>query len=88
MTCEKCDKPFVSHKWQMRTLLGYGVEPCGREHDDNCLFRTYVCPDGHHTSVSLRRSCPCGWKGRETCFCHAGKKVSCWPEIVAVEVKV
>ena len=79
MNCPECGGPFVKHGGTSMTLVGYGDGPCGREHDDNCQKRIYVCKNGHRTEVSRRNSCECGWKGKETCFCHAGTKVDRWP---------
>jgi hypothetical protein len=78
-TCPQCSEPFVRHGGESATLVG-SSSPKGHDHDDNCLKRIYVCPNGHKTLLSVRRSCPkCDWKGKPDCFCHKGAKVDRWP---------
>lgn len=83
MTCEKCGEPMArgtgDDRYELSTLVGF-FSPPGHNHDDNCVLRMYVCPNGHKRKVSKRRTCPaCDWKGKEECFCHAGKKLEEWP---------
>ena len=76
--CPHCGKPML-HLGTERTLVGY-LSPPGHNHDDNCQSRDYLCPNGHRIAVSKRNRCPaCDWIGRETCFCHNGKKINEWP---------
>ena len=83
MNCPECNEPFIKHGGTSTTLVGFGQGSCGRDHDDNCLNRVYTCRNGHHTHLSVRRSCECGWKGKETCFCHPGRKLDKWPSLQA-----
>lgn len=86
--CPECGGKFVERGSESTTLLGYFGNTCsaGRQHDDNCLVRGYACENGHVTYLSVRRTCPCGWKGKEQCFCHGkaprNEKVDAWPEDV------
>ena len=49
-------------------------------HDDNCLRQMYVCPRKHTRAICKRQRCEkCGWRGEESCWCHAGLKVDEWP---------
>jgi hypothetical protein len=84
--CPECSELFTSRSGTMSTLVGFR-SPEGHNHDDNCTGREYYCPNGHKTTIALRRSCPsCDWRGKETCFCHPGGKVDRWPLVdVAVE---
>jgi hypothetical protein len=75
MKCPKCDAECKSHGGTSITLVGYDG------HDDNCMNRRYGCTCGQRWTESLRRTCPdCGWKGKETCFCHTGPKVDQWSD--------
>ena len=77
--CPMCGGKFVSYGYEYMTTVG-GLSLPGHDHDDNCLYRPYTCENGHVTALWLRRSCPaCDWKGKETCFCHGGKKLDRWP---------
>lgn len=76
--CATCRAPMVRQRMGGQTLVGYGRGPCGAMHDDNCCHDTYTC-GSHVAVVYLRRSCPCGWKGKRTCGCHVGEKVEQWP---------
>ena len=80
MNCH-CGEPlkFLREFGTLTTYVAY-YSPPGHNHDDNCLTRFYQCKNGHTTIVSKRRRCPiCDWVGKETCFCHPGKKVDEWP---------
>jgi hypothetical protein len=59
------------------TLVGYGRGNCplGKRHDDNCRKALFRCRNGHLRTISYRNTCPCGWKGKLTCFCHKGDKI-------------
>lgn len=84
MNCKTCGQPMRQDKSSVGVMscVGY-LSPDGHDHDDNCVVRTYVCPNGHSAAVSKRRTCPvCDWKGKETCFCHQDPKVDEWPEEV------
>lgn len=80
-TCPKCNGTMVAGG-TFSTMVGY-LDPSGHDHDDNCMNRKYVCGRcGHTWKVSIRRTCKvpgCEWKGKETCFCHEGKKLDEWP---------
>ncbi len=77
--CPKCGEA-MSHSGTMTTLLGF-ISPAGHNHDDNCRTRNYFCKCGYSEIVSKRNKCQaCDWVGKETCFCHIGKKVDTWPE--------
>lgn len=79
--CE-CGKPFVKHtSGEMQTLVGYSRPEPGHNHDDNCRYRIYVCENGHRVRVYRQNRCDaCDWRGKATCFCHEGTKVTEWPE--------
>ena len=83
MKCEQCGEllhPVTGSTYET-TVGQLGVVPPGHEHDNNCLSRFYVCKNGHRVHFFLRRRCPaCDWRGKETCFCHEGKKLDRWPE--------
>jgi hypothetical protein len=79
MNCPKCNNKLIPSAIA-ETLVGY-FSPPGHNHNDNCLTRAYRCTCGYSIIISKRRTCPvCSWKGKETCFCHPGKKVDEWPE--------
>lgn len=64
-TCPTCGMAFVRYLDGGQTCVGF-YSPEGHDHDDNCIKRYYVCPQGHETKFSLRRSCPaCDWKGQD-----------------------
>jgi hypothetical protein len=78
--CPECGGEAMIMIWQ--TLVGYGREPNGHYHDDNCLIARGECVNGHKIFLSKRRRCEvpgCDWVGKETCFCHSGKKIDEWP---------
>lgn len=79
--CPQCGGKFIKHGGESTTLVGF-LSSCPQgDHDDNCLKRLYVCENEHTTLLSVRRSCPCGWKGKESCFCHKPhEKVDAWPD--------
>jgi hypothetical protein len=56
------------------TLVGYRsyYDEKGRYHDhnDNCLITSFRCSRGHVFTYRPQRTCWCGWKGKEDCFCH------------------
>lgn len=80
--CLMCNEVARWDGGESRTLVGYlGREP-GHNHDDNCVKRAYVCPNGHEHVYSIRRSCSapnCTWQGKTRCFCHEKAKVDEWP---------
>jgi hypothetical protein len=78
-TCSECHARMTKGFMEGHTLVGYGRGECGRMHDDNCLSDLYTCPNGHRAVVFLRRSCECGWKGKQSCECHDGLKFETWP---------
>jgi hypothetical protein len=83
MNCPKCGEPGILMSEIEQTLVGY-FSPPGHDHDDNCLIRHVKCKNNHWWRISLRRKCSnpnCNWKGKETCFCHQGKKLDEWPEV-------
>jgi hypothetical protein len=75
MTCKTCGQP-ATLETSATTLVGYGTETCsaGKRHDDNCVAAGFQCADKHWTWVPVLRVCECGWRGKLTCFCHAGEK--------------
>ena len=78
MTCH-CGNPFLKHSGEFVTLVGT-FSPAGHDHDDNCRTRIYVCTEGHRTTLSRQNRCPaCDWRGKLTCFCHEGEKLTEWP---------
>lgn len=82
LMCETCGLKMTGDGMIFATLLGY-MPQNGHDHDDNCLFQTYSCPNKHYLKVSKRRYCNiegCNWAGKEECFCHPGKKFDEWPE--------
>lgn len=80
MKCQTCGEETIGYIFEGATLVYYD-SPLGHDHDDNCLTRRFVCKSNHVTLVHLRRNCPaCDWRGRESCFCHSGKKAEVWPE--------
>lgn len=87
MNCPECDGKIMQQVGigEFTTLLGFGNGPCGRQHDDNCRKREYQCENGYRFVLSRINSCSCGWSGRESCFCHPGKKVTEWPSFEPVE---
>lgn len=81
MDCELCGAKLFSTGICSETLVGYS-SPDGHMHDDNCLSMLYRCKNGHVKKIYKRRTCPvsgCDWKGKQTCWCHAGIKVAEWP---------
>lgn len=81
MTCDCGERMTGNADSERETLLGFASQP-GHNHNDNCLTRNYVCPNGHVRVVAIRRRCDvegCTWKGKEECPCHSGKKVEEWP---------
>lgn len=82
MNCPQCNEKLTkTDDYEMSTMVGYFSNcPLGNTHDDNCLTRSYSCVNEHVLTLSKHRSCECGWKGKETCFCHEGKKLEEWPE--------
>ena len=82
LVCLECGMAMAWTGDEGQTLLGY-ASPDGHDHDDNCLYRSYRCANGHERRVYLRRTCPvpgCDWVGKATCRCHVGLKVNRWPE--------
>lgn len=81
MMCH-CGKAFTKRTaGEMATLVGFGLTPDGHRHDDNCLYRIYLCEDGHQTRVYRQRRCAlCEWVGKARCDCHDGPKVTEWPD--------
>lgn len=78
--CPTCNEPWAMRGFMGETLVGY-YSPPGHDHNDNCLVRTYACPNGHRFSYALRRRCPaCDWVGKSECFCHTGQKLDAWPD--------
>lgn len=81
--CPTCGAEWT-HKapYGVTTLVGYASPP-GHSHNDNCLFKTYTCKNGHSHAIYIRRRCTaegCEWVGKETCWCHTSNKVDSWPE--------
>lgn len=76
VVCFECGEPMFS-TCHGQTLVGYGSEGCplGRVHDDNCLHHDMRCRNGHLDIVYMRRTCECGWVGKDSCDCHRGKKI-------------
>lgn len=77
LICTTCSQPMKSTGIYSETLLSY-PSPAGHKHDDNCKVFEYKCTSNsnHIQFISIQRTCSmCDWKGRETCFCHALKKV-------------
>lgn len=89
MRCPTCSLPPIKEVGlgEFTTLVGYH-SPEGHNHDDNCVKREYICANRHHFTLSIRRSCPCGWLGKEDCFCHKGIKISKWPEVPRELLKI
>lgn len=80
MNCEKCGELMRGMAGYGETLVAFSSNCPQSNHDDNCRLKLYLCPNGHARRLSIRRTCPCGWKGIQTCFCHEGEKVDAWPE--------
>ncbi len=84
MICTACGSNLVVlSRWEMTTAVGYQdyVDADGKthKHDDNCRTREAQCQAcGWIAVVSIRRTCWCGWKGKDSCFCHDGLKVDSW----------
>ncbi len=79
-----CGLPFIKHSGVIQTLVYY-PSPVGHNHDDDCKSVYYTCSEGHETKVAIRSRCnnpDCTWVGRETCFCHPGKKLDELPVIL------
>lgn len=77
--CPECEAPSVRVDTEA-TLVGFS-SPYGHDHDDNCLFASIFCANGHVTRATPQRKCPapgCDWIGKLTCFCHEGEKVGIW----------
>ena len=69
-------------KEEGETIVGYEIIP-EHDHDDNCKVRIYTCKNKHEIKLSIRKRCPnpdCDWIGKDSCFCHDGKKVDKWPD--------
>lgn len=82
LVCRTCGSAYESHTMTCSTMVSYG-SPMGHDHDDNCLTRTYRCPQGHKDLLSVRRTCStpgCTWKGKITCKGCGGDKIDAWPE--------
>ena len=60
--CPECGERAIYHTGEFETLIGYTpfVDDEGREHlhDDNCVRRCYVCPNGHGWNVSVSTGLP------------------------------
>lgn len=81
LTCKECDDQ-MSLKEEWETIVGFEKIP-GHDHNDNCTIRIYTCKNGHEIKLSIRKRCPnpdCDWIGKDSCFCHSGKKVDGWPD--------
>jgi len=80
--CPKCNGKMVCEGTS--STLVYYTSPQGHDHDDNCRSRSYFCTEcGEELLISKRNKCPnpdCNWVGKESCWCHEGKKVDEWPE--------
>jgi hypothetical protein len=80
LVCNECNQLMTPSGEIGQTLVGFH-SPAGHDHDDNCLWQIYTCPNGHHRKISKRRRCPkCEWVGKESCFCHDSLKVDEWPK--------
>lgn len=86
MKCPNCGTE-TRHTGTSTTLVGFSprlIDGVEHDHDDNCLKRGYACNScGHDWAESVRRTCSvpsCAWRGKETCFCHAGPKVDAWSD--------
>ena len=82
INCPTCKEPAIARYGVMETLLGYSrfVDDKGKEHhhDDNCLKQNFSCSNDHVWKLSERRRCNvdgCNWVGKDSCFCHPGKKI-------------
>ena len=76
MICTECSQP-MQNRGSYTTLVAYFNSGCplGNNHDDNCKGTEYICINGHRKIIHQRNTCPCGWKGKLTCFCHLGEKI-------------
>ena len=86
--CRDCGGSYVTCSDSFVTDgLGYSGPP-GHDHDDSCQTRQFVCVNGHRRLLSVQNACSadgCGWKGRETCWCHGEDlKLPRWPVLNAV----
>lgn len=81
VTCS-CGAPLVKLLDGIsQTCVGYSSPP-GHSHDDNCITGYAICDNDHIVGISIRRTCPeCDWKGKESCWCHPGKKLDKWPDL-------
>ena len=81
MKCERCQTE-AKHGGTWNTLVGYWGFKDGHDHDDNCRTRFYECGNCHHKwTESKQNTCPvCDWKGKESCWCHIGDKVTEWSD--------
>lgn len=81
--CVECgDTHLIQVGSETSTLVGY-VSSNGHNHDDNCRIRQYRCSNGHINNYSVRQKCGragCDWRGKDSCFCHPGKKLEEWPQ--------
>lgn len=78
MICQVCKdegtQSTVSEGSTSETLVAYPrfYDGSGKlhDHDDNCQITYFQCSAGHSFSYRPQRTCWCGWKGKEDCFCH------------------
>ena len=78
MICPVCKeaglKSTVTEGGTSETLVGYfpfyDEEGKHHDHNDNCRITSFKCSRGHRFSHRPQRTCWCGWKGKEECFCH------------------
>ena len=80
--CPNCKEPAIVRYGELTTLVGYSrfTDDNGKEHhhDDNCLKQNFACSNDHVWQLSEQRRCEiegCVWIGKDSCFCHVGKKV-------------
>ncbi len=86
MNCPTCGVPTLpwSHG---STMVGPDVftdeQGQEHEHDPNCISHGYFCVNEHAWREWKQQTCAvpgCTWKGKLTCFCHEGPKVSEWTD--------
>jgi uncharacterized membrane protein YgcG len=69
MPCPRCEV-FVESFGCGSTLVGYGTDEPGHNHDDNCRTFFFHCACSFEWKYRPRNVCPapdCNWKGKEHC---------------------
>ena len=86
--CPECGKEPIGHRGVMQTLVGYmpfkDEHGITHDHNENCLKMYLTCANHHEWVVSEIRTCDveeCDWVGKDTCFCHSGKKIEKFPDL-------